>query len=486
MSEHEAVLLRQFTRMRDAEAFSEITRRYAGLVYSTCLRVTGDAECARDATQDTFFQLVKHTGQVSGSLGGWLHRVATRRSVDLVRRDSARRRREQAFAADVVHEADAWAEVSPVVDEAMTEIEPEQRELLLRHFLQGESTVQMAATEGVSQPTMSRCVEAALEQLRERLRKKGVRVATVALGAMMAGAAQEAPAMVLMELGKMALVTSGTAAAGTTTATLLGLNAKLAITAAVAVAGVGGYVAYRATRPAETPPPAATAPLMAAVPTTNPGHADEWFNELTRQWEPVGRPPPGANPTPTSAPTPVISTGPAPMGGAVVAVRSGGGATQGGGATYGPVAMAGGMGFGGLGFAGAGSGAPPTRATTDGAITLFANALYATALGRGDLARLEECFADAAAAEAFRRLLENPANDAERELQQVLKSLGPVVEVVQTTATEDGLKVKWKATVRQPFTATENGAARTWQRGDRYELEVRLKQVDGEWKIVGF
>ncbi len=43
MSEREAVLLRQFTRTRDAEAFSEITRRYAGLVYSTCLRVTGDA-----------------------------------------------------------------------------------------------------------------------------------------------------------------------------------------------------------------------------------------------------------------------------------------------------------------------------------------------------------------------------------------------------------------------------------------------------------
>jgi hypothetical protein len=47
------VLLRQFTQTGDAEAFSEITRRYAGLVYATCLRVTGDAECARDATQDT-------------------------------------------------------------------------------------------------------------------------------------------------------------------------------------------------------------------------------------------------------------------------------------------------------------------------------------------------------------------------------------------------------------------------------------------------
>ena len=108
------------------------------------------------------------------------------------------------------------------------------------------------------------------------------------------------------------------------------------------------------------------------------------------------------------------------------------------------------------------------------------------ALGRSDLARLEECFAGAAEAKAFRQLYENPANDSERELQQVLKSLGPVIEVVQTTATDDGLKVKWKAPVRQPFTTAENGAARTWQPGDRYELELQLKQIGGEWKIVGF
>ncbi len=478
MSEHEAVLLRQFTRTGDAEAFSEITRRYAGLVYSTCLRVTGDAECARDATQETFFQLLKHAGRITGSLGGWLHLVATRRAVDLVRRDSARRRREQTFAAETQSQSDLWAEVSPLVDEAMTEIDPGPRDLLLRHFLQGESTVQMAVTEGVSQPTMSRHVEAALEQLREQLRKKGVHAATAALAAMMAGTVQEAPAVILTELGKMALVTTGTAAASTATATVLSLNAKLAVAAAVAVAGVGGYVAYRATRPAETTPPVAPAPLMAAASTTNRVHDGEWFNELTQQWEPVGKPPPGAKLTPIPTPTPVV---PASRGGVAAGRGPGGGATQGGGVTYGPVPMTGGMGFGAMG-----SGPPPTRATTDGAITLFANALYAAALGRGDLARLEECFAGTAEAAAFRQLLENPLNDAERELQQVLKSLGPVIEVVQTTATEDGLKVKWKAAVRQPFTTTENGVARVWERGDCYELEARLKQVDGEWKIVGF
>lgn len=453
MSGDETDLLRQFAQTGDAEAFSEITRRYAGMVYGVCLRVTGDPERARDATQDTFLQLLKQAGQVADSLSGWLHRVATRRAVDLVRRDSARRQRERAFAADAVWETDVWADVSPLVDEAMNEIEPDQRELLLRHFLQGQTTVQMAAANGVSQPTMSRRVEGALEQLRERLRKKGVGVGAAVLGTMMAGAAQEAPAAVLSELGKMSLATPGTA-----TATALSLKAKLAIAAAIALAGAGGYVSYKATRPAESAPPqmARGGAMMAGGIRSGRGAV-------------------------------AVGSGPAPMGGVAVAQGPGSGAVQGGGALQGgwvPYSVplpGGGMAYGGMVVQ-----TPQTRETTEGALALFARDLYATAHGRGSLAQLEECFAGTAEAEAFRRILENPETDAERELQQVLKSLGTVITVVQTTATEDGLKVKWKAAVQQPFTTTENGVAKTWRLGEGYELELRLRQVGGEWKIVGF
>ncbi len=476
MSEHELVLLRQFTRTGDAEAFSEITRRYAGLVYSTCLRVTGDTECARDATQETFFQLLKNAGRVTGSLGGWLHQVATRRAVDLVRSDSARRRREEAFAAEAVQPTDAWTEVSPLVDEAMSELEPDQRDLLLRHFLQRESTVQMAAAEGVSRPTISRRVEGALDQLRERLRKKGVGVAGVALGVMLEGATQEAPAMVLTELGKMALTTTGMGAASTATATVLGLNAKLAVAAAVAVVGVGGFVTYKAMRPAETTPPTvATTPLAAAAPALTREPAATAFGAQTA--------PATARSSVTPAAAPADPTDPAQGGGVAVARGPGGesGAMPSGGM---PIAAA--MPMGGVAYGGMVVQTPQTRETTEGAVTLFARGLYAMARGRGSLAQLDECFAGTAEAEAFRRIMENPETDAERELQQVLKSLGPTIQVVQTTATEDGLKVKWKASVQQSFTTTQNGVAKTWRLGEGYELELRLKQVGGEWKIVGF
>jgi RNA polymerase sigma factor (sigma-70 family) len=417
-AEAEQALLRRFASSGDPQAFSVIARHYAGLVYGTCLRITGNEERAADTAQETFFHLARHGREVTGSLAGWLHRVAIGKSVNLVRSEIARRRREQAYAA-VPRETDQWNELSPLVDEAMIELEEESREILVRYYLDGETLTAIAAAKGISQPTASRRVEAALEQLRIRLKSKGVLVTALALGGLMGNATTSAPAAVFAELGKMALTTSGSAAASTATATVLSINTKLAIAVVIiAVVGVGGFVAYKTTRSSQSP---ATATA--------------------------------------------ISTAPAPVGGTMGAQGLGGRAAN-------PRSMA---------VAVVNSGPPPTRATTDGALTLFSMALV-----RGDLAQLEECFAGAAEAEAFRQVWENPMDDAQRQLQRVFKSVGPRIEVGEVATTAEGLKVKWIARVRQPFTTTENGIARTWQRGDRYELETRLKQVGGEWKIVGF
>ena len=409
-SEHETILLRRFTQTRDAEAFSEITRRYAGMVFGTCLRVTGDAGRAQDATQDTFFQLLKQAAKVTGSLGGWLHQVATRRAVDLVRRDNARCQREQAFVANAVRETDVWADISPLVDEAMNEIEPDQRELLLRHFLQDQTTVQMAAAEGVSQPTMSRRVEGALEQLREKLRKKGVGVAAAVLGTMMAGMAQKAPAAVLAELGKMSLASSGTA-----TAAALSLKAMLATALAVAVVGTGGFVAYKATRPAASAPPRVL------------------------------------------------------RGGAMI-VSGPGGITAGGAVQATDI--------GGLA-----AGVTAARPMTTPGATL---SLFTTLMFRGDPNRAAVCFAGPTEAESFLSWWASPENEKERNLQQALPSLMAPVEVLETNSVNGELQVRWTAIVRQAFTVGEAGTARTWQTGERFEMETRLKQIAGEWKIVGF
>jgi RNA polymerase sigma factor (sigma-70 family) len=249
MTESETSLLRRFLQGGDADAFAQITHQYAGLVYGTCRRITGNPDQAADATQETFFHLLKHAGRLTGSLASWLHQAALGRAIDLVRRDAARRRREQVYAA-TPRETDQWADISPLVDEALGEVDEALREVVVRHYLQGETMTDIAAAQGVSQPTISRRVDQALEALRDRLRVKGVFVAVAALAALLPNAMASAPTAVLRELGKMALTTPNTRVNALGTRASIGMKTKVAVTAAVGLAvvaliGIGTLAAHR-------------------------------------------------------------------------------------------------------------------------------------------------------------------------------------------------------------------------------------------------
>ncbi len=256
MAETEAVLLRRFTRMGDAEAFAEIIRRHAGLVYGAALRVLTDMDRASDVVQETFLQLTRDAATVTESLPGWLHRVATHRAIDRMRRDASRRRREMRYAAERPGETTEWKDISPCVDEELDTLDPELREILIRHFLQGHTTREIADLRGVSQATISRRLEAGVEQLRAGLRRRGIIVALGALSTLLtANAVKAAPPVLLTELGKMALVGGSAAlstagAVGTASGVLAAIKANTVAIAAVAIIGAGSVVTYRqATRP---------------------------------------------------------------------------------------------------------------------------------------------------------------------------------------------------------------------------------------------
>src|SRR5438874_470650 len=112
-------LLRRFVGQDDGEAFSMLMGRHADMVYTTSWRILGDAALAADAVQETFFQLVKNADKITGSISGWLHRVATRRAVDLVRQNVSRRNRENRYALETDTRSNIWSEVEPTVDEAL-------------------------------------------------------------------------------------------------------------------------------------------------------------------------------------------------------------------------------------------------------------------------------------------------------------------------------------------------------------------------------
>lgn len=223
LPETDLSLLHRFAARGDEDAFSEIVRRYAGVVFSACHRVLRDKGWAEDVAQETFFRLVRNPDKVSHSLGGWLHRTGTRLAVDTLRSERARHRRESSYEAPVEDTDDEetgqsrWAEVSPFIDESLGELDEESQELLVRHFLQGTPQAELAEEAGVSAATMSRRVKHAIMELRQKLAKKGVAVAPAMLLLLCArNAAEAAPAPLMNELGKMAMVSGATTKASAT------------------------------------------------------------------------------------------------------------------------------------------------------------------------------------------------------------------------------------------------------------------------------
>lgn len=59
--------------------FDDVMERYSDMVYRVCLTITGNAEDAKDAFQETFLRLVKNKDKITSEehLKAWLIRVAS-------------------------------------------------------------------------------------------------------------------------------------------------------------------------------------------------------------------------------------------------------------------------------------------------------------------------------------------------------------------------------------------------------------------------
>jgi len=242
----DAVLLNQYALTRDAEAFAELVRRYAGMVYGTCLRVTRNVDEAEDAAQECFIELAKRAGSITGSLPGWLHATARHKAIDGLRRASTRREYE-GQAIEMAEQRDTtWDEIMPHVDEALAALPEELRAPVLLHFLEGRTQSEVAAALGINQSTVSRRLEKGLEALRGQLKRSGVLVSLAALGVLLSEhAAVAAPPTLISSLGKMAIAGIGGPAAVSLALLFTTLAGKLALVLLIAAILLTGVLVYR-------------------------------------------------------------------------------------------------------------------------------------------------------------------------------------------------------------------------------------------------
>jgi RNA polymerase sigma-70 factor (ECF subfamily) len=275
-------LLENWWTRRDAEAFNEIVTRYSGLVYGACLRVLGNASEAEDVAQECFVRLAERREDIRISLGGWLHRTATRRALDAHRSRSRRRARDERYAkaAESIKLPDdlAWQEIRALVDEAIDTLPEEQRIVIIAHFIERRTHQAIAEELGISRRTVINHVQKGIEQTRKSLARRGIVVAETAMAAVFGSRLVEAaPVGLASELGRLAL--AGTA--GKTTATATGaiggallMKKTLIGTAVIAMAILSVWFANRSPDPSILREGIETAivhpePTQSPVPSTN-------------------------------------------------------------------------------------------------------------------------------------------------------------------------------------------------------------------------
>ena len=82
----DAALLTRFHDGGDAVALELLIYRHGPMVWAACRRILGNHHAAEDAFQATFLALALRSSRICSSVPAWLHRVAVRAGLDLLRR----------------------------------------------------------------------------------------------------------------------------------------------------------------------------------------------------------------------------------------------------------------------------------------------------------------------------------------------------------------------------------------------------------------
>jgi RNA polymerase sigma factor (sigma-70 family) len=245
---NETELLKAFRIDRSEEAFAELVRRYAGLVYSAAKRRLANAALAEDVTQIVFIRFAKTPPNVKtpGELAAWLHRTTLNVAIDTWRSETRRRNREQQAVIMESNSQSGWEEISPKLDQAVNQLDDEDRQAILLRFFGQKTMRDVGATLGVSEAAAKMRVSRAVERLRTQLGVGGAACTATVLGALLLEhSAEAAPIQLVSRLAAMRLPKLATTGAIGGLAGALWRISKLKLAAGViVVVSIGLVVAH--------------------------------------------------------------------------------------------------------------------------------------------------------------------------------------------------------------------------------------------------
>ncbi len=235
-----------------AQAFRRLVERHLPAVHAAARRTLGSCESlAEDVTQGVFILLARKAASLPPAIivPAWLHRQAVRLSLQALRGESRRRKREST-AAELHHmntpDDALWRDLQPHVDRAMLRLPAVDREALALRFLEKKDLREVGVTLGVSTDAAQKRIERALEKLRGYLAGRSASALSVAALAGWLGthSAEAAPAHLVARVSSGALAAVPAPSVFTTILTIM-THTKALTAGAVLGLAAGGFWAVR-------------------------------------------------------------------------------------------------------------------------------------------------------------------------------------------------------------------------------------------------
>jgi len=169
-------------------AFRTLVETYQDRVYNTVIGIVQNAEDAEDVTQEVFIQVYKSIGSFKGEskLSTWLYRIATTRSLDLLRSRKSKKRfgfiqRLFGEGAEPTVEIPDFNHPGVALDKkedaaklfkAITQLPENQKTAFVLHKLEDLSYQEVAAIMKTSVPAVESLMHRAKLNLRKLLEKE--------------------------------------------------------------------------------------------------------------------------------------------------------------------------------------------------------------------------------------------------------------------------------------------------------------------------
>lgn len=205
-------LLRLYAEQRSEEAFAQLGRRYAGLIYTTCLRELGEQTQAEDAAQAVLLLLSQKAAELSRyeTILGWLYNTSRYTCRNLHRQRCRRQTAEENAsmrdsAAPAAPRNEVWERIEPHLHDALDRLKPLDRDAVLLRYVQEQSLSEIGVSLGLSENTVRMRVSRALEKIRVHLAKEGVVLSVGALAVLLEEhAVQASPPSVFAAIARIA------------------------------------------------------------------------------------------------------------------------------------------------------------------------------------------------------------------------------------------------------------------------------------------